>query len=93
MVETILETARNHLSAAVHQSIDSDDQIIMNHVRAAYELLRFVGPYSIQPHMHVAGTTVGRHIDECAVCGQDLRCAVHANESQSTAAQPGADDG
>lgn len=79
MAETILQTARGHLGAAIKQSIDSDDQIIMNHVRAAYALLRFVGPYSVQPHMHVAGTTVGRHIDECAVCGQDLRCEIHSS--------------
>lgn len=30
-----------------------------------------------KPHTHVAGTTIGKHIDECAVCGQDLRCDVH----------------
>ena len=29
-------------------------------------------------HTHVAGTTVGKHIDECARCGQDLRCTIHA---------------
>jgi hypothetical protein len=29
------------------------------------------------PHIHVAGTTVGKHIDECARCGQDLRCSIH----------------
>ena len=31
--------ARNHLSAALAQSIESDDQIIMQHVRDAYVLL------------------------------------------------------
>lgn len=29
-------------------------------------------------HIHVAGTTVGKHIDECARCGQDLRCSIHS---------------
>ena len=31
--------ARDHLSAALAQSIESDDQIIMQHVRDAYVLL------------------------------------------------------
>lgn len=30
-----------------------------------------------QRHMHVAGTTVGQHIDKCAKCGRDLRDPVH----------------
>lgn len=29
-------------------------------------------------HIHVAGTTVGKHIDECARCGNDLRHPIHA---------------
>lgn len=28
-------------------------------------------------HCHVAGTTVGQHIDKCAKCGLDLRDGVH----------------
>jgi hypothetical protein len=36
--ETVKE-ARNHLYAAMVQSIPSDDQIIMDHVRDAYDLL------------------------------------------------------
>lgn len=31
----------------------------------------------LMTHIHVAGTTVGKHIDECAVCGQDLRSSIH----------------
>lgn len=31
-------------------------------------------------HMHVAGTTVGKHIDECAKCGQDLRADIHSGQ-------------
>lgn len=31
-------------------------------------------------HFHVAGTTVGLHIDECARCGQDIRSAIHARQ-------------
>lgn len=29
------------------------------------------------PHYHVAGTTVGKDIDECAKCGQDIRSDIH----------------
>lgn len=29
-------------------------------------------------HIHVAGTTVGKDIDECARCGFDLRHQIHA---------------
>lgn len=28
-------------------------------------------------HVHVAGTTVGKDIDECARCGRDLRDPIH----------------
>lgn len=28
-------------------------------------------------HIHVAGTTIGRDIDECAACGFDLRDSIH----------------
>lgn len=29
------------------------------------------------PHIHAAGTLAGKHIDECAHCGQDLRSSIH----------------
>lgn len=29
-------------------------------------------------HMHVAGTTAGKDIDECARCGHDIRHQIHA---------------
>lgn len=29
-------------------------------------------------HTHVAGTTHGRDIDECAFCGLDIRNLIHA---------------
>lgn len=32
------------------------------------------------PHTHVAGTTHGRDIDECAFCGLDLRNAIHSGQ-------------
>ena len=68
----IVTKAKGHLGAAIGQSIDSDDQIIMDHVKAAYHLLDAIGP-----HHHVAGTTAGQHIDRCALCGLDLRDEIH----------------
>ena len=77
MSETIIERARGHLAAAIGQSIPSDDQIIMDHVKAAYELL-----WAIDKHIHKAGTTVGKHIDECALCGHDIRHEIHERVAQ-----------
>ncbi len=73
MTETIIDRARGHLGAAIAQSIPADDQIIMDHVKAAYELL-----WAIDKHIHRAGTIVGKHIDECALCGHDIRHEIHA---------------
>ncbi len=42
MRETAIEQACGHLGSAISQSIASDDQIIMDHVRAAYEILKLV---------------------------------------------------
>ena len=42
MRDTAIEQACGHLGSAITQSIPADDQIIMAHVRAAYELLRLV---------------------------------------------------
>ncbi len=42
MRETAIETACAHLGAAISQSIPKDDQIIMDHVKAAYEILKIV---------------------------------------------------
>lgn len=33
-------------------------------------------------HVHVAGTTHNRNIDECAFCGLDLRNAIHNRKEQ-----------
>ena len=73
MSETIIERARGHLGSAIAQSIPADDQIIMDHVKAAYELL-----WVIDKHIHKAGTTVGKGVDECALCGHDIRHEIHA---------------
>ena len=42
MRDTAIEAACAHLGAAVVQSIPADDQIIMDHVRATYEILKVV---------------------------------------------------
>lgn len=39
---TLINEARGHLGAAIHQSLPSDDKIIMEHVRAAEGLLRLI---------------------------------------------------
>lgn len=39
--ERVIHEAQSHLGAAISQSLPTDDQIIMDHVRAAYELLRY----------------------------------------------------
>ncbi len=30
-------------------------------------------------HVHVAGSTIGKHIDECARCGHDIRHEIHGS--------------
>ena len=39
---------------------------------------------STAPHVHVAGTTIGKHIDECALCGDDLRSPIHLRITPSS---------
>ncbi len=70
MKETIIERARDHLGSAIGQSIPQDDQIIMDHVKAAYELLNALGR-----HTHQGG---GKDMDECGLCGRDIRDRIHA---------------
>lgn len=36
----------------------------------------------MKAHDHVAGTTIGQHIDKCADCGEDLRHSVHNRVTQ-----------
>jgi hypothetical protein len=90
-----LKEAKAHLGAAIMQTVPTDDQIIMDHVRAAYTILCIISDVglAIAPHMHVAGTTVGKHIDECALCGQDLRCEVHRSSSSLSSAQSNSEAG
>lgn len=42
-----------------------------------YWVLRLTPHANDLPHIHVSGRTVGKHIDECARCGQDLRSSIH----------------
>lgn len=42
-----------------------------------YWALRLTPHANDLQHIHVAGTTVGKDIDECAQCGQDLRASIH----------------
>lgn len=73
-----LENVVGHLGAAIVQQSPSDDPIIMGHVQAAYDAAKKALVVAQgRDHYHVAGTTVGKHIDECAVCGRDLRDPIH----------------
>lgn len=75
-----LEDVVGHLGAALRQQAPSDDKIIMDHVREAYEAARKALIVAEgRDHCHVAGTTVGKDIDECAVCGHDIRSAIHVS--------------
>jgi hypothetical protein len=38
----------------------------------------------VSGHCHVAGTTVGKDIDECARCGRDLRHPIHLRSAAFT---------
>lgn len=42
----------------------------------------------IEPHIHVAGTTIGKHIDTCAKCGHDLRHESHLRGMPGDGWQP-----
>lgn len=33
-----------------------------------------------RPHCHVAGTMAGKDIDECSLCGRDIRDSIHAGQ-------------
>lgn len=33
-----------------------------------------------RPHCHVAGTMTGKDIDECSLCGRDIRDEIHAGQ-------------
>lgn len=35
------------------------------------------------PHIHVAGHSDGLHIDECALCGQDIHCKIHNSKTEA----------
>lgn len=37
-----------------------------------------------RPHCHVAGTMTGKHIDECSLCGMDIRDEIHAGSGWLT---------
>lgn len=39
--------------------------------------IRLVPDVSDLPHVHLAGTMIGKDTDECAHCGQDIRSAIH----------------
>lgn len=75
-----MENVLAHLGACLMQRSKSDDNIIMDHVQDAYDAAKkAVIVYEGRDHHHVAGTTIGKHIDECAICGKDLRDPIHGS--------------
>ena len=48
-----------------------------------YWVLRLIPHSNDLAHCHVAGTTVGKDIDECARCGRDLRDPIHAGANRA----------
>ncbi len=71
--ETIIERVRGHLGSAIGQSLPTDDQIIMDHVKAAYEILG-----AFKNHIHKRG----EHLDICGLCGHDLRHEIHSSKTK-----------
>ena len=76
-----IETVIGNLGAALVQQAPSDDKIIMDHVRDAYEAAKkALIVVDRRPHTHAAGTMVGKPIDQCAVCGSDIRDPIHTSQ-------------
>ena len=65
----IIAKAKAELHAAI--ALETGPRPIMDHVRAAYNLLR-----AIEPHAFTAGGT-GDSKDTCQLCGLDLRDDLH----------------
>lgn len=59
----IITNARGHLGAAIVQSVDTDDQIIMDHVKAAYKLLGTI-PYDVRETVSQSPYFLGRKFAE-----------------------------
>ncbi len=73
-----LENVCAELGAALMQSIPSDDQIIIGHIRKAYEAAKKAQiVVEGRDHHHAAGTMIGLDIDTCAICGKDIRNDIH----------------
>ncbi len=78
-MDRILE-AMGELGAALVQSVPTDDQIIMDHVRRAHALIEqewHDRQEGASPHYHRAHYIGGRLTDACGLCGRDLRDEIH----------------
>jgi hypothetical protein len=80
-IMSFIETIIGNLGAALIQRAPSDDTIIMEHIQTAYDAAKKVLiVVDDRPHTHAAGTMVGKNIDICAVCGQDIRHHFHSGQ-------------
>lgn len=77
--EMLLEII-GHLGAAKMQTLPSDDQIIAEHIRSAYDLALMLHRAD-RRHVHVA---IGNGSDTCKACGRDLRDEIHVRLTKAT---------
>lgn len=73
---TLIDEAAAVLGAALNPSDTSDSRALKSTIWRAYKMLDDFRKKD-RPHTHRAGTTVGKHIDECALCGHDIRHSIH----------------
>ncbi len=65
-----------------HSEAERRQKILMarEYAEGWFQCQETMTDWTVTPHRHVAGTTIGQHIDKCAKCGTDLRCEVHAGQ-------------
>ena len=76
-LKELLREAQSNLGSAIRQSAPSDDQLIFARMEKAYAHLKdALIVLEKQPHIHRGG---GSDIDECGLCGHDIRHDIHTS--------------
>jgi hypothetical protein len=79
MITQHLKNIHAQLGAAIRQRAPSDDAIIAGCIQSAYDSVqKALIVAEDRNHTHAAGTMVGKPIDECAICGHDIRHEIHS---------------
>jgi hypothetical protein len=67
------------LIAAIREEFERDAQVIFYSLTGRQRLQSIMNDAleRTRPHFHHAGTIVGKDIDECALCGHDIRHSIH----------------